>query len=69
MDHDVVEELHRCVEQAFVGAPEEALAAVRRARELLAWLEGRAVDLARAEGWGPRPLALVRRGPEPPDAA
>ena len=65
---DVADELRRCIERAFSPETVEALAATRRARELLALLEGRVVDLARAEG---RTWATVARGPwpGPPDAA
>jgi len=65
---DVADELRRCIEQACTDDTPMALAATRRARELLALLEGHMIDLARAEGvvW-----AAIRRGPwpGPPDAA
>ena len=57
---DVTEELHRCVDRAIYGSTVESLRASRRARELLALLEGHTIDLARAEG---------RPWQGPPDAA
>ena len=46
---DVTDELHHCIDRIFDGSPIEALTATRRARELVALLEGRIIDLARAE--------------------
>lgn len=69
MDDDVAFELHHCVERAVSGTAGDVLLAARRARELLALLEGRAVDLVRAEGWGLARLAVRRQAPDPPDAA